>query len=84
MIRTYGHRDDMPPEPKSWKEMLNHPLRDHFKAAAHREIRALIAKHTWDEVNLPKGDKTILMKWVFNYKSDADGFIMKFKARLVV
>jgi len=82
--RTYGHREDMPPEPKSWKEMLNHPLRDHFRAAAHREIRALIAKHTWDEVEPPKGARTIPTKWTFNYKPDADGFITKFKARLVV
>lgn len=23
--RNYGHRDDLPPPPKSWKEMMNHP-----------------------------------------------------------
>ena len=84
LTHTYGHRDDMPPEPKSWKEMLNHPLRDHFRAAAYREIRALITKHTWDEVELPKGARTIPTKWTFLYKPNADGFIMKFKARLVV
>jgi hypothetical protein len=22
--RNYGHRDDLPPPPKSWKEMMNH------------------------------------------------------------
>ena len=42
--------------------MLNHPLRDHFRAAAYREIRALITKHTWDEVELPKGARTIPTK----------------------
>ena len=52
----------MPPEPKPWKEMLNHPLRDHFRAAAHHEIRALIAKHIWDEVKLPKGARIIPTK----------------------
>jgi hypothetical protein len=83
MARTYGHRDDMPPEPKSWKEMLNHPFRDQFKAAAHHEIRTLISKHTWDEVYLPKGAKPIPTKWVFTYKPDPDGMITKFRSRLV-
>ena len=82
--RSYGHRDEMPPLPKSWKEMMNHPMAQHFRAAAHREMRALITKHTWDEVILPLGAKAIPTKWVFTYKEDADGYITKFKARLCV
>jgi hypothetical protein len=27
--RNYGHRDDLPPLPKSWKEMMNHPMSAH-------------------------------------------------------
>jgi hypothetical protein len=82
--RSYGHRDEMPPPPKSWKEMMNHPMAQHFRAAAHREMRALITKHTWDEVILPLGARAIPTKWVFTYKEDADGYITKFKARLCV
>ena len=44
--KTYGHRDDFPPPPKSWKEMLNYKYATEFKAAAHTEIKALIGKHT--------------------------------------
>lgn len=82
--RSYGHRDEMPPPPKSWKEMMNHPMAQHFRAAAHREMRALITKQTWDEVILPLGARAISTKWVFTYKEDVDGYITKFKARLCV
>lgn len=80
--RTYGHRDDMPPAPKSWKEMMNHPLSVHFRAAAHREIRALITKRTWDEVVRPLKARAIPTKWTFQYKENPDGYVTKFKARL--
>jgi hypothetical protein len=82
--RSYGHRDEMSPPPKSWKEMMNHPMAQYFRAATHREMRALITKHTWDEVILPLGARAIPTKWVFTYKEDADGYITKFKARLCV
>ena len=59
-------------------------MAQHFRAAAHREMRALITKHTWDEVILPLEAKAIPTKWVFTYKEDADGYITKFKARLCV
>jgi len=82
--RNYGHLDDLPPEPKSWKEMMNHPMSTHFRAAAHKEIRALITKHTWDEVARPTQPKHNILPttWKFTYKPDADGYITKFKARL--
>ena len=56
----------------------------HFRAAAHKEIRTLIAKHTWDEVARPTQGKTNILPttWRFTYKPDPDGYITKFKARL--
>jgi len=83
-VRNFGHINDLPPEPKSWKGMTNHPFAAQFRAAAHKEIRALIAKHTWDEVARPtKGTIQILpTTWAFKYKPDPDGYVTKFKARL--
>ena len=52
--KTYGHRDDFPPPPKSWKEMLNHKCATKFKVAAHTKIKALTRKHTWDKVQVIK------------------------------
>ena len=50
--RTYGHRDNVLPPPKSWKEMLNHKYTVEFKTTVHTEIRGLMSKYTWDEVHL--------------------------------
>ena len=80
--RNYGHRDDLPPPPNTWKEMMNHPKSAHFRAAAHKEMRALLYKHTWDEVQKLPQTKTLPTKWVFLYKEDNDGYVTKFKARL--
>jgi len=55
-----------------------------FKAAAYTKIKALIGKYTWDEVRLVKKVYWLPTIWVFTYKEDLDGFIIKFKARLVV
>ena len=82
--KTYGHRDDFPPPPKSWKEMLNHKYATEYKAAARTEIKTLTGKHTWDEVRLIKKVHRLPTMWVFTYKEDSDGYITRFKARLVV
>src|SRR6202012_195109 len=33
-----SHRDDLPPEPRNWNEVLKHPFKDHFIAAAEKEL----------------------------------------------
>ena len=35
------HRNQLPPEPRSWKELLRHPHREGFLAAAEKEYRDL-------------------------------------------
>jgi Reverse transcriptase (RNA-dependent DNA polymerase) len=60
----------------------NHPKSTHFRAAAHKEMRALLSKDTWEEVQKSPQTKTHPTKWVFLYKEDADGYVTKFKARL--
>ena len=54
-----------------------------WKDAIHSELESIVANHTWELVELPRGCKTIGCKWVFKKKLKADGFIYKFKARLV-
>jgi len=52
--KTYGHQNDFPPPPKSWKEILNYKYATEFKAAAYIKTKALTGKQTWDKVRLVK------------------------------
>jgi hypothetical protein len=47
------------------------------------EMAALHANAIWELVTLPKDKKTIGCKWVYKVKHNADGFVSKYKARLV-
>jgi hypothetical protein len=80
------HRDALPPPPKSWKQMLKHQYANEFKKAADKEFNTLLSKGTFEYI--PKSeiddDTTPLpLMWVFTYKFDQDGYLLKHKARLV-
>ena len=64
--------------------MLNYKYTIKYKAAAWTKIKTLTGKHTWDKVQLIKKVYRLPTIQVFTYKEDTDGFIMRFKARLVV
>jgi len=64
--------------------MLNYKYAIEFKVAAYTKIKALTGKQTWDEVWLVKKVYRLPTIWVFMYKEDLDGFIIRFKACLVV
>ena len=65
---------------------MKHKLATGFRQAAKDEIRVLEAKNTWTEVlqayAKEQNIKTILTRWVFKYKFDQEGFLIKQKARL--
>jgi hypothetical protein len=66
--------------------MLRHPHCAGFKAATLKEYSTLKSKNTWQEV--PRTDaadsKVLPGMWVYTYKLDEDGFLLKYKARFVV
>ncbi|XP_073121134.1 uncharacterized mitochondrial protein AtMg00820-like [Henckelia pumila] len=47
------------------------------------EIAAIEKNNTWELTDLPKGQKTIGVKWVYKKKLKENGEVDKFKARLV-
>ena len=54
--------------------------------ACRKEIQALTNKGTFKIADIPEGliNKDLLpLMWVFKYKTDSDGYISKFKSRLV-
>ena len=77
--------DDLPDPPSHWRALLRHPYADEFMKAANVEWEALFHKETWEIIDQDEAIQPILpLKWVFTYKTDSDGYLAKFKARLVV
>lgn len=80
------HRDNLPPEPLTYRQMLKHPLARGFIEASVVEVKALQGKQTWIEVPLDeaaKADKILIpTMWAYRYKFDNDGYLTKYKSRL--
>lgn len=49
-----------------------------------KEISILKHMRVWSEVDLPSGKQAVSSKWVFNQKTNAEGVVVKHKARFVV
>ncbi len=54
-----------------------------WDSAMDEKMAALDANVTWELVALPKDKKTIGCKWVYKVKHNTDGFVSRYKARLV-
>ncbi|RVW73046.1 Retrovirus-related Pol polyprotein from transposon RE1 [Vitis vinifera] len=51
--------------------------------AMNEEIMSIEKNNSWELVELPKGQKSIGVKWVYKTKLNKDGGVDKYKARLV-
>lgn len=72
------------PEPESYSEAMKSDQRNQWMEAMDCEIKALHENKTWDLEELPSGKRPISNKWVYRVKTNADGSVDKFKARLVI
>ena len=66
--------------------MLKHTHSVEFRKAADKEFNALLEKGTFEYIEKSKVDDTkdpLPLMWVFTYKFDQDGYLLKHKARLV-
>ena len=73
------------PDTLSFDQILLEPNLDQWKAAAQREIEALEAKGTWEEVPVEDATTRILPgTWVFKRKRSPTGEIKKYKGRYCV
>lgn len=70
--------------PRSYNTALKSNESELWRAACEREIKMLVSLGVWEEVQLPPGKRAVSSKWVFNRKSDANGVVVKHKARFVV
>ena len=67
-------------QPINVEEALQEPQ---WIQAMKEELSSIKKNHTWDLVNLPKGKRPIVVKWVFKVKKNPTGEVVKHKARLV-
>ena len=76
---NYGiHRTALPPPPLNWKELIKHPKAEEFKLAAAKEMQDIEKRNTWRVINSTDIDysiKLLLLKWVFTYKFNTDGYL---------
>ena len=70
-------------EPNNIKEAYNGPNAMQWKNATNEEYNSLMKNHTWDLVELPKGQNIVGCKWIFKVKRNADGSVERYTARLL-
>lgn len=70
-------------EPSSYKEAMTGPCKELWKEAIEDELQSLDQNHVWDFEALPAGKKTIGCRWIFKRKTDEQGQVVRYKARLV-
>jgi hypothetical protein len=81
---TRTQRKDLPPPPDFWHQLTRHPERQGFKRASDAEIKSLKEKGTFELVDYPEGKQVLPLKWVFTYKLDDAGYLIRHKARICV
>jgi Reverse transcriptase (RNA-dependent DNA polymerase)/GAG-pre-integrase domain len=78
------HRDTLPPEPKNWRDLEKHQFGKYFIQAGHTEMQTQFKRGTFKEIDRQRNHRPLPLLWVFKYKFDTDGYLVKFKARLCV
>lgn len=89
MSETKLHQSTLPAAPNHYKDMLKHYYRPEWEKAIEEELKTLEDKGTWEELDAKNsqelnGVRPIPTRWVFAYKTNDDGYLTGFKARLVV
>jgi hypothetical protein len=83
--RKSRHRRDLPPPPKTHRDLRTHLLGTEFRAAEKAHLKSHQESQTWREVAKTAGQQGILdCMWVYVYKFDKHGRLVKCKARLVI
>ncbi|GJT63387.1 putative retrotransposon ty1-copia subclass protein [Tanacetum coccineum] len=71
-------------KPANYKATLLDPESDKWLNAMNVEMQSIKDNKVWDLVELPPNGKTVGSKWLFKKKTDMDGVVHTYKARLVV
>ncbi|GJW96720.1 retrotransposon protein, putative, ty1-copia subclass [Tanacetum coccineum] len=71
-------------EPANYKAALLDPESDKWLNAMNVEIQSMKDNEVWDLAELPPNGKTVGSNWLFKKKTDMDGAVHTYKARLMV
>ena len=71
-------------EPTNYEEAMVSPDSAKWLEAMKSEIRSIYENKVWTLIDLPNDRRAIEIKWIFKKKTDADGNVTVYKARLVV
>jgi hypothetical protein len=72
------------PPPDFWHQLKRHPEGKQFRRAAKAELESLKEKKTFELVNHLEGKQVLPLKWVFTYKVNNAGYLVRYKARICV
>ena len=70
-------------EPTTFEEAIRCPEKAKWNETMGKEIKSLKDNQVWELTTLPTGKKAITCKWVYKVKTNSDGLIERYKARLV-
>lgn len=70
-------------EPKSLLDALKSEQKSKWLSAMKEEMKSMHKNETWELCELPSDRKAIGCKWIYKTKTDAEGKVIRFKARLV-
>lgn len=71
-------------EPNNFEQAINSEDHRQWEQAMDEEYNSLIQNRTWILVQPPNNQKVIDNRWVYKIKSNLDGSVDRYKARLVV
>lgn len=71
--------------PKTYREAMDSPSSEQWQAAMRKELASCERHEVWDLVDrasLPANANILPVKWVYRVKTDSDGALTEYKARL--